>query len=325
MKRTCDVYLGGTLNTITKTLTIAGTRLFYEGQPFYFQGLSFFNAIYNPTFNASADARLAWLRKFKDNGVNALRVWCQWDFSPPRTFVDVAPRHSMYTEDGDIVEAHFARLADIITAADGLDMVIEVVAFSHEKIPGEENLPIPQQEKAMAALAQRLMPYRNLILQIWNEDSTHVLRHYEIVKSVDAGRLVTNSPGFANNLGDEVQNRMMDLLTPHTVRRTDANFWEVAPQQIVGLLETYQKPVIDDEPARTGIVQFGGLRGGTKPGQHIAQIQKVREWGGYHTYHHDMFQRSYGASTTPPTGIPDPDFSPFHRAVFDYLRGHTVW
>ena len=309
----------------TKALTIDGTRLLLDGKPFYYQGVSFFNAIYNPTLHASDDARQHWLRVFKENGVNALRVWCQWDFSPPRTFVDVASDTTMYTDSGDIVDAHFARLAAIITTADALDMVVEVVAFSHEKIPGEENLPIPQQEIAIANLTERLKPYRNIILQIWNEDSTNVIRHYEIAKSVDADRIVTNSPGFANNLGDDAQNRLLDLLTPHTVRRKAANYWEVAPQQIAQLLETYRKPVIDDEPARTGIVQFGGIPGGTKPEQHIAQIAKVREIGGYHVYHHDMFQRSYGAPTTPPNGIPHPDFSPYHRQVFNYLREHTTW
>jgi hypothetical protein len=310
---------------MTRVLSIDGTHLLLDGQPFYFQGASFFNAIYNPAFNTGDDARRHWLHTFKDNGVNALRVWCQWDFSPPRTFVDVAPGHTMYTEYGEIVDAHFVRLANIIAAADELDMIIEVVALSHEKTPGEENLPVPEQERALSALAERLKPFRNIILQIWNEDSTNVIRHYEIAKSVDANRIVTNSPGFAGNLGDDAQNRLMDLLTPHTVRRTSANYWEVAPQQIAQLLETYQKPVIDDEPTRMGIVQFGGIPEGAKPEQNIAQIAKVREIGGYHTYHHDMFQRAYGVPTTPPNGIPHPDFSPYHRQVFDYLREHTTW
>jgi hypothetical protein len=309
----------------THKLEIRGTRLYLDEDPFYFQGLGFFNALYNPTFNADAEARGRWLRKFKANGIFALRVWCQWDFSPPRTFVDVGPDTTMYTEEGKLVAASSRRLADLILAADALEMIIEVVAFSHEKIPGEENLPIPKQERAIEALATFLRPYRNVLLQIWNEDSTNVLRHAEIVKAVDPERLVTNSPGFAGNLGDEAQNRMMDVLTLHTVRRKAERFWEVAPQQIAHLLKKYEKPVIDDEPARTGLVQFGGIEGGTKPEQHIAQIAKARDVGGYHTYHHDMFQRGYGAPSTPPTGIPDPDFRPFHRQVFDYLRDHPTW
>lgn len=308
-----------------RALNLRGTQLYLDDEPFYFQGLSFFNALYNPMFNTDAETRDRWLRKFRANGISALRVWCQWDFSPPRTFVDVGHDTTMYTEAGELIAESAQRLADLVMAANALDMVIEVVAFSHEKIPGEENLLIPKQELAVEALTKFLLPYRNVLLQIWNEDSTNVLRHAEIIKAVDPERLVTNSPGFAGNLGDEAQNRMMDVLTPHTVRRRAERFWEVAPQQIADLLETYEKPVIDDEPARTGIVQFGGIEGGTKPEQHIEQIRRVREAGGYHTYHHDMFQRGYGAPTTPPTGIPDPDFRTFHRQVFDYLRDHPIW
>jgi hypothetical protein len=306
----------------TRTLETDGTALLLEGEPFYWQGLSFFNAIYNPIFNRSAEDRLRWLRVFRDNGVNALRVWCQWDFSPPRTFVDVAAHRTMYTEEGEIRGPHFQTLTDIIEAADGLEMVVEVTLFSHEKQP---NLPVSVQERAAGTIARRLLPYRNLVLQIWNEDSTEVVRYCQAFRAVDPARIVTNSPGFAGNLGDEDQNRLLDVLTPHTVRRGVERFWEVAPQQIASLLEKYGKPVIDDEPARTGILQFGGIEGGTRPEQHIAQIRRVREVGGYHTYHHDMFQRTYGHPATPPSGLPDPDFSPFHRQVFDFLRQNRIW
>ena len=304
----------------TRVLEIEGMRLLLDGEPFYFQGLSFFNAVYNPNFNRSTDERLRWLHKFKDNGINALRVWCQWDFDRP--FVDVDPDHTMYTAEGEIRDEHFRTLAEIIEVMNSLGMVVEVTLFSHEKQP---NLPVPVQERGARNVARRLLPYRNLILQIWNEDSTEVTRYYEAVKAVDSKRIVTNSPGFSNVLGDERQNRMLDLLTPHTVRRGVDRFWEVAPQQIAALLEQFGKPVIDDEPARTGTVQFGGIEGGTRPKQHVEQIKRVRAASGYHTYHHDMFQTGYGSPAVPPSGIPDPDLSPFHRQVFDHLRDHKQW
>ena len=303
-------------------LSIEGTRLLLDEQPFFWQGLSFFNALYNPAFNANAGARAHWLSVFPDNGINALRVWCQWDFDPPRSFVDTGPEQTVYTPEGDVRPSSFERLEALLEAVRPLGMVVEVVLFSHEKQP---NLPVPVQERAVRAMTERLLPHRDLILQIWNEDSTEVAHYFEIAKSVDPERLVTNSPGFASNLGDPAQNRMLDLLTPHTARSDAERFWEVATQQIAGLLAEYGKPVIDDEPARNGTVQFGGIPGGTQPWQHIAQIEAVRAAGGYHTYHHDMFQHPYGAPSTPPNGLPDPDFSPFHRQVFDYLGDHRVW
>jgi hypothetical protein len=307
----------------TRVLGIEGTRLALGGEPFPYTGLSFFNALYNPVFNRDADGRRRWLQKFRDNGVNALRVWCQWDFAPPRTFIDVTPDRSMYTDAGQIQEEPLERLIALIEAVDGVGMVLEVTLFSHEKLP---NLPPDALERGARALTERLVPYRNLVIQLWNEDSTEWRRLFEAVKAADPGRLVTSSPGVANVLGDDEQNAAYDLLTPHTIRRSpDATFWEVAPRQIASLIERFGKPVVDDEPARNGPVQFGGIEGGTRPEWHVEQIRRVREVGGYPTYHHDMFQYGYAAPTTPPTGVPDPDFSPFHRKVFDYLRDTKGW
>jgi hypothetical protein len=297
---------------------IDGTRLTLDGEPCFFQGLSFFNAIYNPAFNAD---RPMWLRRFLGSGVNALRIWCQWNFEPPRTFVGVDPDHVMYGDDGSVREEWFGRLAEILSDMDSLGMVAEVTALSHEK---EKQLAVPAQERAVRELTRLLRPHRNAILQIWNEDSTEIKRHYEAAKAEDSSRLVTNSPGFSSNLGDDGQNRMLDLLTPHTVRRQDPRFWEVAPRQVQSLLELYSKPVIDDEPARDGTIKFGGIEGGTRAEWHIAQVEAVRKVGGYHIYHHDMFQNQ-DPDRTPAHGIPDPDFRDLHRKVFDYLAAHTRW
>jgi hypothetical protein len=70
---------------------------------------------------------------------------------------------------------------------------------------------------------------------------------------------------------------------------------------------------------------WGGVPGNTTLEQHLEHIKRDRAIGGYHSYHHDMFQWGYGHELVPPNGIPDPDFSPFHRQVFDYLRDHTTW
>jgi hypothetical protein len=303
----------------TRTLGVDGTRLTLDGAPFPLTGVSFFNALYNPTFNRDRQERERWLRVFRDWGVNTLRVWCQWDYAPPRTFVDVAPEHSMYRDDGTVRDERFAVLVELIEAVDALGMVLEVTLFSHEKEP---NLAPAALERGARQMAERLRPYRNLIVQLWNEDSTEWRRLFEAVKGADRERLVTSSPGFANVLGDDEQNQAYDLLSPHTIRRSpDARFWEVAPRQIASLIERFAKPVLDDEPARNGPVQFGGIEGGTRPEWHVEQIERVRAAGGYPIYHHDMFQYGYGAPTTPPSGIPEPDWSPFHRQVFAYLRG----
>ena len=304
--------------TPTRTLGISGTRLTLDGDPFPLTGVSFFNALYNPTFNRSPEDRLRWLRTFLDSGVNTLRVWCQWDFTPPRDFIDTAPEHSLYTEEGDLREGHVRTLTELLVAASSLGMVIEVTLFSHEK---RSNLQPEALERGARGVAERLKPYRNAIVQLWNEDSTEWERLLRAVKHADPERLVTNSPGVANVLGTDEHNAAMDLLTPHTIRRGgEEPFWVTAPKQIAALIERFQKPVIDDEPARSGPQQFGGIEGGTKPEWHVEHIKRVREVGGYPIYHHDMFQYHYDSPLTPPSGIPEPDWSPFHGRVFAYLR-----
>lgn len=300
------------------TLGVADTRITLDGSQFPLTGVSFFNALYNPSFNKSDDERRRWLRTFLDYGVNTLRVWCQWDFAPPRSFIDTADDHSMYTESGEIREEHFETLGELLRAADELRMAVEVTLFSHEKRP---NLAVEALERGARGVTERLIPYRNAIVQLWNEDSTEWRRLFDAVKRADPNRLVTSSPGVANVLGEDDHNTAMDLLTPHTVRRGgEAPFYEKGPQQIAMLMEKFRKPVVDDEPARSGPTQFGGIEGGTRPEWHIEAIKRVREAGGYPIYHHDMFQYGYDGSTTPPSGVPEPAWSPFHGKVFEYLR-----
>lgn len=306
----------------TRVLAVAGTRLTLDGQPFPLQGLSFFNALYNLAFNRSDADRDRWLGLFQDWGINTLRVWCQWDFVPPRTYADVAPDHTMYTPDGAVRDAPFATLVALILAANRRGMVLEVVLFSQEKKP---NLPTAARERGTREMTARLRPYRNLILQIWNEESSDVRAHYATAKAADPARIVTNSPGISNVLGDPAQNRTLDLLTPHTVRREGPEPFHIgAPKQVAALIAQYGKPVLDDEPARCGPRQFGGAPDAT-PEQHIAQIVAVRAAGGYHIYHHDLFQFPDDRERTPPSGIPEPEFSPYHRQVFAWLRDHPTW
>jgi hypothetical protein len=52
---------------------------------------------------------------------------------------------------------------------------------------------------------------------------------------------------------------------------------------------------------------------------HIVQIMAVWQLGGYVIYHHDMFQTGAGSPSVPPSGIPDPEFNPYHRQVFEFL------
>ncbi len=312
------LYLAATLLLPAAELSIVGTRFLLDGRPFPYTGVSFFNAIYNQPFHQSATVRQQWLAKFQKHGVNVLRVWGQWDNK--RGFVDSCPECSVYQSNGDLRPGPVTRLRQLCADADAMGIVVEFVLFSQESWHDGIKLTPEAADRAVANVARQLMPHRNVILQIWNEFDERTLDHVKTIKAIDPKRLVTNSPGVAGLLlGMRGEQEALDFLSPHTSRQNAGNTWEVAPREIAFLLARYRKPVVDDEPARNGTAQFGGPKVPTSPFDHIVQIQAVRQAGGYVVYHHDMFQMGKGHPTIPPSGIPDPEFNPYHRQVFEFL------
>jgi hypothetical protein len=304
-------------------LSVRGTRIYWDDRPFYYQGLSFFNALYNPPFNQDDETRRHWLAYYRSWGITALRVWGDWRTT--NGWIDEGPdcslwvypgqerRNVLYEPEGALNQPAVERLKRLLTIADELKMVIELALFTHYRV-----YPVSTRTGWLERIVPELTPWRNCIFQVWNEYDDHTLQHVEEIKGIDPQRLVTNSPGGAGVLGSDVENRTLDLLTPHTTRH-DADFWEVAPAEVEQLIARYGKPAIDDEPARTGIRDFGG-RPDSRTEQHLIHIDRVRACGGYHNYHHDMFQSNYGHPATPPLGIPDAEFSDFHRPIFEHLR-----
>ena len=299
------------------TLTISGTRFLMDGKPFPYAGLSFFNAIYNPTFNRDTATRQQWLKKFREYGINVLRVWCQWDNGD--TFVDAGDASTLFVPDGTLRAQHLATLKAILADAERVGMCLEITLFAQESFLRNIHLGPPADERAVAALTQELAGFRNATFQIWNEHSDpRVPILVDLIHRLDPGRLVTNSPGYDGDLGNDADNRRLDYLTPHTSR--SGRPWEIAPREIALLLARFGKPVVDDEPARNGTAANGGPKAATSPFDHMLQIHEVWQAGGYPTYHHDMFQTGYGSPACPPSGIPDPAFNPYHRTVLEFLR-----
>jgi hypothetical protein len=189
------VAVGLTVGLPAGELTTEGTRFVRDGKQFEYAGLSFFNAIYNPAFNGTQEARLAWLRKFREYGINVLRVWCQWDNK--RGFVDSCPACTLYREDGSLRAERVAVLKEILRDAERSGVVIELVLFSQESWREGIRLSEASMERAVRELAAEMRPHRNLTIQIWNEFTQHTVALAKIVKQADPTRLVTSSPGFA--------------------------------------------------------------------------------------------------------------------------------
>jgi hypothetical protein len=299
-------------------LTVSGTRFLMDGAPFPYTGITFFNADYNKAFNESSAVRRQWMRKFESYGVNVLRMWAEWNISR-RVFVDTCDDCTLFYPDGRLREVNVARLKDILTDANAEGMVIELTLFNMVNFHDKVQMPPEAAAVALTALTQELMPYRNLTFQIWNELTDHTIEYLKVIKAVDPKRLVTSSPGGEGVLGDIPQNEALDYLTPHTTRQKGGRHWEIVPDEVAYLLVRYRKPVVDDEPARNGTPKWGGPSEPTYFWDQILQIYQVWKVGGYINYHHDMFQTGYGAPSVPPSGIPDPEFSPYHRAVLEFL------
>jgi hypothetical protein len=298
----------------TPILSIKGTHFMMDGKPFDFTGVSFFNALYNPTFNKDEQARIFWLKKFNDYGITVLRVWAEWNND--RGFVDACDSCRLYYKAGSLKSLYLDRLKHLLKTAASLNMVVELVLFSHESL--DKKLSDAAAEKAVRNITKALKPYRNLVFEIWNEYDYHTLNYFNIIKKYDPGRIVTNSPGGGGSLGKDKENKILDYLSPHTTR--SGKHWEKAPEEIKMLLQKFHKPVVDDEPARTGTRKYGGPEGESYPYDQVLHIYNVWKVGGYVNYHHDMFQTGYGSKAVPPSGIPNPGFSPYHKAVFEFLK-----
>ncbi|HKI88602.1 MAG TPA: cellulase family glycosylhydrolase [Draconibacterium sp.] len=304
-------------NSAKNVLEVNGTLFEMNGRPFEYTGVSFFNAIFNEDFNRDSSTRKMWLQKFLDSGINVLRIWCQWDNA--RGFIDAGVDKTIFNSDGTIKPDYLEAIKEITNDADEKGIVILLVLFSRESWNENLRLSDSASEKGVEILAKELKPYRNLVFQIWNEFDYRTVDYAEIIKSIDPERLVTNSPGYGGFLGSKQENSILDFLSPHTSRHTDRH-WEIAAKEIAYLIERYQKPVVDDEPARKGTPNFGGPKSPTLPEDHILHIYNVWKVGGYTVYHHDMFQTGYGSDAIPPSGIPAPGFSEYHDKVFNFLK-----
>src|SRR5688572_4257780 len=60
-------------------IAIKGTNFTLDEKHFDFTGISFFNALYNDSFNINEKEQVRWLKKFKENGISVLRIWAEWN------------------------------------------------------------------------------------------------------------------------------------------------------------------------------------------------------------------------------------------------------
>ena len=92
--RTEGVKAGPRVPSATSVHTIQGTGFFRDGGPFCYQGLGFFNALYNQKFNKPPQSREKWLCTFKSYGITVLRIW--GDRRVTNGWIDEGQANSLY-------------------------------------------------------------------------------------------------------------------------------------------------------------------------------------------------------------------------------------
>src|SRR4051794_12861551 len=108
--------------TLTKNeLSINGTSFLMNGKNFPYTGISFFNAIYNPSFNKSSEERIKALQKLQKYGITVIRVWGQWDNT--NGYIDTGKESTLYNSDGTLKEKNIKLLKEIVMDADKLGMM----------------------------------------------------------------------------------------------------------------------------------------------------------------------------------------------------------
>lgn len=80
------------------TITIHNTNLLLDGKPYYYQGLSFFYALFKSAFNADEGEGARWLDHYKSWGITALRDWADWRLT--NGWIDEGPEASLWIYPG---------------------------------------------------------------------------------------------------------------------------------------------------------------------------------------------------------------------------------
>src|SRR5688500_1862652 len=111
-------------------IAIKETSFTLDQKPFDFTGVSFFNALYNDSFNVSESEQIRWLKKFKDNGISVLRIWAEWNND--LGFVDVCASCRLYDNNGGLQQQYLSRLKRLLVNTAAENMVVEFVFFSSE-------------------------------------------------------------------------------------------------------------------------------------------------------------------------------------------------
>jgi len=223
-------------------LTVAGDRFAVDGSPRFLTFISYFDAM------GAADVG-ADLQFLKDAGFDGVRIW-------PNSLED-GPK--LMRGDGALNPGELNRLLEILNHAVQRRLIVDV-SFNAKDIP---DLSASEYRAAIAAAADALRPYRNVLIDIQNERNIYgpfgrplaapdVEAIAASIKAIDPERIVTASnsqdlpPGAAAQFTADTG---LDVTAYHD-RRNDNWYTYAQIQSIVGALKRNGRPAYLQEPTR---------------------------------------------------------------------------
>lgn len=89
-------------------IAVRETNFTLDRVAFNFTGISFSNALYNPTFNSNSRNRFQWLNKFEGYGIPVIRRWGEWNND--LGFIDTCDSCTVYNRDESLRPIYLNRL-----------------------------------------------------------------------------------------------------------------------------------------------------------------------------------------------------------------------
>ncbi|MFY0654820.1 MAG: cellulase family glycosylhydrolase [Cyclobacteriaceae bacterium] len=189
-----------------QTLTVEGNAFLLNDKPFDMWGVRVASASQKNKYTKSLISNLD---SYKSAGINSISVFFQGSsggYSEP-----------FYDSGRKIKNADWKRMTELIEACAALDMVVIVGIFYQRTVKNPELSKLQSEEDirtAVRTVAEKLKPYKNVIVNIANEQNSNHYKAFEAfdfnnpqniislcqeVKSVDPSRIVGGG-GYTDNL-----------------------------------------------------------------------------------------------------------------------------
>jgi hypothetical protein len=247
------------VSAVTLGISPDGRFFTLDGTPTYLNGVSYYAAqsISTPSFiTQDLDDMVA-------AGFNWIRVWANWSVGYP----DHNENVSVFSVGGAVREPYMSRFKTLITECNQRGIVVDCT-FDHASAG-----TVAQHQAAVQMVAQQLLPYRNVYIDVGNERDVGDARYLSLpecgtlitaVKAIDPQRICTASsvPGSQSELNDFRTIAEMDFIAPHLCRDAGCSAQTLGTvRQYISWMHTlgFRMPIHLQEPFRRGYTTYNPI------------------------------------------------------------------